>query len=78
MTISLRDKIASGRAVVGTWVSIPDIAVVEDLAQAGFDYLLIDGEHAPISPSQLAGDCGFRAHHPDDVFLTSLHDGGLQ
>jgi 2-keto-3-deoxy-L-rhamnonate aldolase RhmA len=53
MTISLRDKIIGGRTVVGTWVSIPDIAVVEVLAQAGFDYLLIDGEHAPISPSQL-------------------------
>jgi 2-keto-3-deoxy-L-rhamnonate aldolase RhmA len=53
MTISLREKIISGRTVVGTWVSIPDIAVVEVLAQAGFDYLLIDGEHAPISPSQL-------------------------
>jgi 2-keto-3-deoxy-L-rhamnonate aldolase RhmA len=51
--MQLREKIASGRAVVGTWVSIPDIAVVEVLAQAGFDYLLIDGEHAPISPSQL-------------------------
>jgi 2-keto-3-deoxy-L-rhamnonate aldolase RhmA len=51
--ICLREKIASGQAVVGTWVSIPDIAVVEVLAQAGFDYLLIDGEHAPISPSQL-------------------------
>jgi 2-keto-3-deoxy-L-rhamnonate aldolase RhmA len=53
MTMSLREKITSGGAVVGTWVSIPDIAVVEVLAQAGFDYLLIDGEHAPISPSQL-------------------------
>ncbi len=49
----LRDKITGGGMVVGTWVSIPDIAVVEILAQAGFDYLLIDGEHAPIGPSQL-------------------------
>jgi len=40
--------------VVGTWLSIPDVAVVEILAQAGFDYLLIDGEHAPIDPSRLA------------------------
>jgi 2-keto-3-deoxy-L-rhamnonate aldolase RhmA len=52
-TTRLRDKIIGGHSVVGTWVSIPDIAVVEILAQAGFDYLLIDGEHAPISPSQL-------------------------
>jgi 4-hydroxy-2-oxoheptanedioate aldolase len=53
MTTTLREKIISGRMAVGTWVQIPDVAVVEILAQAGFDYLLIDGEHAPINPSQL-------------------------
>lgn len=54
MTTTLREKILGGQMVVGTWVSIPDVAVVEILAQAGFDYLLIDGEHAPIDPSRLA------------------------
>jgi 4-hydroxy-2-oxoheptanedioate aldolase len=53
MTTSLRDKIAAGGRMTGTWVSIPDIAVVEILAQAGFDYLLIDGEHGPIPPAAL-------------------------
>ncbi len=53
MTTSLRAKIAAGGRVTGTWVSIPDIAVVEILAQAGFDYLLIDGEHAPTPPAAL-------------------------
>src|SRR5215813_11030071 len=50
---TLREKIIGGRMAVGTWVQIPDVAVVEILAQAGFDYLLIDGEHAPINPSEL-------------------------
>ena len=53
MTTSLRAKIAAGGRVTGTWVSIPDIGVVEILAQAGFDYLLIDGEHAPTPPAAL-------------------------
>ena len=53
MTTSLRAKIAAGDRITGTWVSIPDIAVVEILAQAGFDYLLIDGEHAPTPPAAL-------------------------
>src|SRR5262245_41733465 len=53
MTDSLRAKIAAGKRVTGTWVSIPDIAVVEIVAQAGFDYLLIDGEHAPTPPAAL-------------------------
>jgi len=51
--MQLREKIIGGRMAVGTWLQIPDVAVVEILAQAGFDYLLIDGEHAPINPSQL-------------------------
>src|SRR6185312_1648077 len=53
MAENLREKIISGRMVVGTWISVPDPAVIEVLAQAGFDYLLLDGEHAPINPSQL-------------------------
>ncbi len=53
MAENLREKIISGRMVVGTWISVPDVAVIEILAQAGFDYLLLDGEHAPINPSQL-------------------------
>jgi 2-keto-3-deoxy-L-rhamnonate aldolase RhmA len=51
--MNLREKIINGRMVVGTWISVPDPAVIEVLAQAGFDYLLLDGEHAPINPSQL-------------------------
>jgi 4-hydroxy-2-oxoheptanedioate aldolase len=53
VTASLRQRLAAGERLTGTWVSVPDIAVVEILAQAGFDYLLIDGEHAPIPPAAL-------------------------
>src|SRR4029450_6869674 len=53
MTTTLREKIISGRMAVGTWLQIPDVGVVEILAQAGFDYLLVAGGRAPINPSQL-------------------------
>jgi len=53
MAENLREKLIAGRMVVGTWISVPDPAVIEILAQAGFDYLLLDGEHAPINPSEL-------------------------
>ncbi|HEY7689457.1 MAG TPA: aldolase/citrate lyase family protein [Dongiaceae bacterium] len=53
MATSLRDKITAGKRVTGTWVAVPDVSVVEILAQAGFDYLLIDGEHGPIPPAAL-------------------------
>lgn len=33
----------------GTWVKIPALETVELLAHAGFDYLVLDLEHAPLS-----------------------------
>lgn len=38
----------SGRRQIGFWVSIPDGGVVELLAGCGFDWLLLDTEHAPM------------------------------
>jgi 4-hydroxy-2-oxoheptanedioate aldolase len=34
---------------VGTYVQTAETAVVEVLARAGFDYVIIDGEHSPLS-----------------------------
>ncbi|HEY1723889.1 MAG TPA: aldolase/citrate lyase family protein [Steroidobacteraceae bacterium] len=45
----LKAKLQSGGVVVGTWMSIPHIMAAETLAQGGFDFLLLDGEHAPVS-----------------------------
>src|SRR5580698_5742968 len=38
---------ASARGLIGTWVKIPALATVELLAHAGFDFVVIDMEHAP-------------------------------
>lgn len=43
----LVEKIKSGKIVVGPWMSIPHLMVAETLAQAEFDFLLLDGEHSP-------------------------------
>lgn len=37
------------RCLVGTWVKIPAVEPVEILADAGFDYIVIDQEHAPLT-----------------------------
>ncbi|GAA0419756.1 aldolase [Acrocarpospora corrugata] len=42
----LRD---AGRCLVGTWVKIPALETVELLARAGFDFVVVDMEHSPIS-----------------------------
>lgn len=50
----LNVRLANGDVVIGTWVSLSDPAVVEALSGTGFDFLLVDGEHAPIGESELA------------------------
>jgi 2-keto-3-deoxy-L-rhamnonate aldolase RhmA len=38
---------ARSRGLIGTWVKIPSFATVELLGHAGFDFVVIDMEHAP-------------------------------
>ncbi|GIM92031.1 HpcH/HpaI aldolase family protein [Paractinoplanes toevensis] len=43
-------KLASAdRCLFGTWVKIPALEPIEILADAGFDYIVIDQEHAPLT-----------------------------
>ena len=37
------------RSLIGTWVKIPALEPIEILADAGFDYIVIDMEHAPLT-----------------------------
>ena len=37
------------RCLVGTWVKIPALEPIEILADAGFDFIVIDQEHAPLT-----------------------------
>jgi 2-keto-3-deoxy-L-rhamnonate aldolase RhmA len=37
------------RPLIGTWVKIPAFEPIEILADAGFDYIVIDMEHAPLT-----------------------------
>ena len=38
---------ASGEVQYGLWLGLPDSTAAEIAAAAGFDWLLIDHEHAP-------------------------------
>ena len=46
---TIKAKLATGARVVGGWITIPDPAVAEIMAQAGFDFLTVDMEHSPIT-----------------------------
>ncbi len=40
---------AAERTLFGTWVKLPSLEVVELLGHAGFDFIVIDMEHAPLT-----------------------------
>ncbi|WP_305096777.1 HpcH/HpaI aldolase family protein [Croceibacterium aestuarii] len=40
---------AKGRGLLGTWVKIPSFETVQLLGHAGFDFIVVDMEHAPHS-----------------------------
>jgi len=40
---------SAGRGLLGTWVKIPSLETVQLLAHAGFDFVVVDMEHAPHS-----------------------------
>jgi 4-hydroxy-2-oxoheptanedioate aldolase len=44
---TFKRALAEGRSQIGLWVGLADPYAAEALAGTGFDWLLIDGEHAP-------------------------------
>jgi 2-keto-3-deoxy-L-rhamnonate aldolase RhmA len=49
MANRLKTLLESGQPAIGSWVTFADPYSVELMADAGFDWLLIDTEHIPIS-----------------------------
>lgn len=52
---ALRERLARGGAVHGSWLSLGSIPAAEIMAGAGYDFLGIDMEHAPIGVETAAG-----------------------
>lgn len=81
------EHLRSRRPMFGTWLQIAHPVVVEAMAQTGFDFVLVDGEHAPTPPDVLAGvlpgldlhDCPslyrVRSNNPD--LIKSALDHGV-
>jgi 2-keto-3-deoxy-L-rhamnonate aldolase RhmA len=42
-----KTRLAAGETMLGGWLTIPDLSVAEIMASSGFDYVIIDAEHAP-------------------------------
>lgn len=53
-TASLKNKLYSGKTVIGTWCEIPSPEFINVLAKAGMDFVIIDMEHGA-TDYELAG-----------------------
>jgi 2-keto-3-deoxy-L-rhamnonate aldolase RhmA len=49
----VKQLLKAGKPAIGSIVSLPDLFVAEVMAGVGFDFLLIDTEHAPVTISEL-------------------------
>lgn len=53
MTDTFRSRLRNRETLLGTMVTLNTPAVAEILAELGFDWLFIDGEHGPLEPGDL-------------------------
>ncbi|MCX7667394.1 MAG: aldolase/citrate lyase family protein [Atribacterota bacterium] len=85
--LGFRKKLATGKVCLGTWVSFTDPTVTELLSGAGFDFLVLDMEHAPLTIETIQlhllaleeGVAGIvRVPHNDPVLVKQVLDVGAQ
>ncbi len=48
--INLKKRLAAGKVSSGIWMSLPSPIVCEVIADAGFDWIIVDAEHSPFNP----------------------------
>ena len=71
---ALRDRLAAGHVTRGLWQNLPGPEAAELAARAGFDWILIDGEHGAWDP----GDIRRRLiAAPDAILRVPAHDPWL-
>lgn len=84
--MNLKQKIRSKQLTLGSWITIPNQAVVEIMASAGFDWLTIDIEHSAIGMESIQNLIGFiqaknikalvRVYANDEVIIKRVLDAG--
>ena len=51
--LNLKKKLAQGELSPGMWISLPSPTGCEVIANAGFDWIIVDAEHSPFNPETL-------------------------
>lgn len=85
---TFKQRLHSGEAQIGLWLGLADAYCAELAANAGFDWLLIDGEHAPNDLRTLLGQLQAVAPYPgqpvirpvvgDTALIKQVLDIGVQ
>jgi 2-keto-3-deoxy-L-rhamnonate aldolase RhmA len=87
MTGTFRKRLRSGETLFGSLVTLPSAAVAEILAEVGFDWLFLDGEHGPfdtgdiVAMLQAVGDrvaCVVRVPGADEGPIKKILDQGAE
>ena len=83
-----REALKAGRPLVGVWAMLNSANAVEGVGWAGYDWMLVDGEHAPVSVGEALGHLRTLAGTPtlpivrlpwnDPVLLKQFLDIGTQ
>lgn len=83
-----KEALRTGSPQIGLWVALAEPAAVEICANAGFDWMLLDGEHAPNDVRSLLGQLQTLAAYPvhpiirppvgDPVLIKQMLDIGAQ
>ena len=83
---TFRQRMLAKDRMTGTFIKMPDMTLIEVLAQSDLDFIILDAEHAPFSRSELNQCLAMaraldlptlvRVPTPDDI-LSSLDDGAV-
>ena len=66
---TFKARLKAGEAQIGLWLGLADAYCAELAANAGFDWLLIDGEHAPNDLRSLLGQLQAIAPYPSQPII---------
>jgi len=85
MRNTFKAKLQSRRPLIGTIVTLPDPQVAEILSSSGFDWLFVDGEHAPLGARDIQGilraadhscPCAVRIPANEEAYIKQVLDSG--
>lgn len=72
--INLREKLKSGKPIIGSWINSGSPIIAELMAAAGFDFLCVDAEHSAVDlPQTQALFQAISSGNPDCAAFVRLH-----